>query len=262
MIIGSSSSENLRQVLLKAAGNEAQAAYTKEHQNNPNSLIISVPSGHLSCKRIFFFKWDPDKDDDILRQSIADFISNVIQNVQLHQYTSFAFPAIGCGGHACSVNIVVKTMVKEMKQQIEKRKLAWTVKFVVQPNQQNVYDEFCKQLLSSDHVPSHCQLPSTWQNSNDDQVEYVVLKSTSEYQSIIDTFDTAMKGKYKEIVKLERIQNERWYMQYVAHSKDFQKRLNADTEKRLYHGCPEDAANAIINDGFNRSYAGVNGMSL
>jgi hypothetical protein len=41
-------------------------------------------------------------------------------------------------------------MVREMKQQITNRKLPWTVKFIVQPNQQNVYDEFCKQLLSSD----------------------------------------------------------------------------------------------------------------
>ena len=110
------------------------------------------------------------------------------------------FPAIGCGGHACSVNVVVKTMVKGMKQHIEKRKLAWTVKFIIEPNQHNVYDEFCKQLLSSDHVPSHFQLPSTWENINDDQVRYVVPKSTSEYRSIIDNFHTAMKGKYKEIV--------------------------------------------------------------
>ena len=262
MIIGSSSSENLRQALLTAAGNEVQEAYTKEHQNNPNSLIISVPPGHLPCKRIFFLKWNPHRDDDILRQSIADFISNVTQNVQLHQFTSIAFPAIGCGGHACSINVVVKTMVKEMKQQIEKRKLPWTVRFVIEPNQQNVYDEFCKQLLSSDRVTNHYQLPLTWQNPNDDQVRYVVPKSTNEYQSIIGNFETAMKGKCKEIIKLERIQNERWYMQYIAHSKDFQKRLNTDTENRLYHGCPEEAANAIIHDGFNRSYAGVNGMSL
>ncbi|CAF4220377.1 unnamed protein product, partial [Rotaria magnacalcarata] len=32
-----------------------------------------------------------------------------------------------------------------------------------------------------------------------------------------------------------------------------------DTEKRLYHGCPEQAANAIIVEGFNRSYAGEHG---
>lgn len=68
-----------------------------------------------------------------------------------------------------------------------------------------------------------------------------------------------MKGKYVQIVRIERIQNERCYMQYLAHLVDFNKRLNMDTERRLYHGCPQDAANSIINDGFNRRFAGVNG---
>jgi hypothetical protein len=48
-------------------------------------------------------------------------------------------------------------------------------------------------------------------------------------------------------------------MQYLAHHEDFKKRLSTDTEKRLYHGCPEQAANSIIEDCFNRSFAGVNG---
>jgi hypothetical protein len=71
-----------------------------------------------------------------------------------------------------------------------------------------------------------------------------------------------MKGKYKEIIRIERIQNERWYMQYLAHSRDFKQRLSEDTEKRLYHGCPDVAANSIIEDCFNRSFAGVNGISF
>ncbi len=71
-----------------------------------------------------------------------------------------------------------------------------------------------------------------------------------------------MKGKYTQIIRVERIQNERWYMQYLAHDKDFKRRLNTDTEKRLYHGCPEQAANSIIEDCFNRSFAGVNGKFI
>jgi hypothetical protein len=69
-----------------------------------------------------------------------------------------------------------------------------------------------------------------------------------------------MKGKYTQIIQIERIQNERWHTQYSAHSRDFKKRLNTNTEKRLYHGCPEDAANSIMEDCFNRSLAGVHGM--
>jgi len=68
-----------------------------------------------------------------------------------------------------------------------------------------------------------------------------------------------MKGKFKNIIKIERIQNERWYFQYLVHKKEFFKRLNHNTEKRLYHGCPEKVLNSIIEDCFNRSFAGVNG---
>jgi hypothetical protein len=147
-----------------------------------------------------------------------------------------------------------------MKEQIQKRKLPWKIKFIIQPNQQNVYDEFCKQLLSSDNASIDYHIPSTWQNSKEDQMRLIVPKNTDEYKSIIKTFDEGMRGKYKEIIKLERIQNERWYMQYMAHSKDFKKRLNEDTEIRLYHGCPDQAADLIIHDCFNRSFAGVNGI--
>jgi hypothetical protein len=152
-------------------------------------------------------------------------------------------------------------MVREMKEQIQKRKLPWKVKFIIQPNQQNVSDEFCKQLVSSDHASSGYQIPLQWQNSREDQLRHIVPINADEYKSIVNNFDKMMKGKYKQIIKLERIQNERWYMQYMVHSKDFQKRLNEDTEKRLYHGCPEEAANSIIHDCFNRSFAGVNGIS-
>jgi hypothetical protein len=187
---------------------------------------------------------------------------NVIQNVLSHNYTSIAFPAIGCGEHACSVDIVVKTMIREMKKEIQKRKLPWTVKFIIEPNQQNVYDEFYKQLLSSDSPSDSYEIPSTWERTDDDQIRVIVSKKTDEYKSIISKFDEAMKGKYTEIIKLERIQNERWYMQYMAHAKDFKKRLKEDTEKRLYHGCQDHSADAIIKDCFNRSFAGVNGIIL
>ncbi|CAF2644765.1 unnamed protein product [Rotaria sp. Silwood2] len=68
-----------------------------------------------------------------------------------------------------------------------------------------------------------------------------------------------MKGNYTQIIKLERIQNRTWFIQYLAHSQEFEKRLKKNTEKHLYHGCPEQAANSIIDTYFNRSFGGVNG---
>ena len=71
----------------------------------------------------------------------------VVHNVISHKFQSIAFPAIGCGEHGCSVNIVVETMVSEIKAQLKKRSLPWKVTFVVQPGREHVYDEFSKQIF-------------------------------------------------------------------------------------------------------------------
>jgi O-acetyl-ADP-ribose deacetylase (regulator of RNase III) len=149
VIVGSSSSGILRRTIINAAGNEIQIAYNNEYKNNPNSLLIVTPPGALLCKRIFFIKWEPAADEEILRQSLVDVMWNVVQHVITYKFTSIAFPAIGCGKHGCSIDVVVKTMVKEMKEQLMKRNLPWTVKFLLQPDQQNIYDEFCNQLLTT-----------------------------------------------------------------------------------------------------------------
>ncbi|CAF1074783.1 unnamed protein product [Rotaria sordida] len=149
-IIGNSSSIALQDTIIKAAGDEVETAYEIEYRCNPNSILISTPPGKLPCQRIFFLRWEPDADDSILRQSIIDFIWNIIQNVISCNYTSIACPAIGCGGYGCSVDIVVKTIVQEIKNQLKTRNLALTVKFVIRPEQQNIYDEFCKQVLASE----------------------------------------------------------------------------------------------------------------
>ena len=95
--------------------------------------------------------------------------------------------------------------------------------------------------------------------SKENNTRFVVPNTTDEYKSISNNFNKTIQGKCTQIIRIERIQNERWYMQYLAHSRDFQNRLNTDTEKRLYHGCPEQAAQSIIEGCFNRSYAGING---
>jgi len=238
----------------------------------------------LPCKRIFFIKWVPVTDEAILRQSLIDLVWAIIQNVMAHNFTSLAFPAIGCGKHNCSVDIVVKTLVKEMRNQLTIRSLPFQVRFIIQPNAQHIYDEFCKQLVgkptsnfsekkntcmnsSSFFVVDTIQhtkyeLPSTWEKANENKIFFQLSNTSEEYKTIAVRFNQAMTGKYTSIIQIERIQNERWYIQYLAHSHNFKERLNEDTEKSLFHGCPEQAARLISEDCFNRSFAGVNGKSL
>jgi hypothetical protein len=103
------------------------------------------------------------------------------------------------------------------------------------------------------------QLPSTWEKSKENKMRFELSTTSDEYKSILTNFDQAMKGKYTTIIRIERIQNERWFIQYLAHGQNFKTRLNKDTEKTLYHGCPEHAVHSIMEDCFNRSFAGVNG---
>ncbi|UJR30282.1 hypothetical protein I4U23_017820 [Adineta vaga] len=194
IIVGSSSSTALLEGIFRAAGSAVRTEYMNEQKNDPNAVLISTIPGSLS-------------------------LSTVIVHVISYRFTSIAFPAIGCGKHGCSVDVVVKTMVKEIKNQLTLRNYPLTVKFVIEASQQGLYDEFCRQVLKKE-------------NRN-----------------------------YTKIVRIERIQNEQWYLQYFAHSEGFKKRLHQNTEKILYHGCPEIAANSIIKKCFDRNFSGVNGTA-
>ncbi|CAF1254970.1 unnamed protein product [Rotaria sordida] len=83
VIVGSSSSHILKRAIMNAAGSDVQMAYAKEYKSNPDSLTLSISSGQLPCKRIFFVKWEPNTDKEVLQQSIVDLIWNVIQNIIL-----------------------------------------------------------------------------------------------------------------------------------------------------------------------------------
>ncbi|CAF1257309.1 unnamed protein product [Rotaria sordida] len=172
VIVGSSSSHILKRAIMNAAGSDVQMAYAKEYKSNPDSLTLSISSGQLPCKRIFFVKWEPNTDKEVLQQSIVDLVWNVIQNIILYKFTSVAFPAIGCGKHGCSKEILVKTMVREIKNQLKMRNLPLTVKFVIEPEQPEIYDEFCKQVLSSQEdlsTSNSHELPSTWVQSTENR---------------------------------------------------------------------------------------------
>ena len=70
--------------------------------------------------------------------------------------------------------------------------------------------------------------------------------------------------QYNQIVKIERIQNPFLHAQYVAKKKTMDKHNASNTvnERELFHGCPGDVAQKIGHHGFNRSFAGKNGMQL
>ncbi|CAM2721829.1 unnamed protein product [Rotaria socialis] len=265
-IVVSSSSDILKQLIIIEGGEQVYESYEKENKLNPNSLLISCPSGNLLCKRIFFVKWNPNENEFILQQSINDFINILIQNLLSYNYKSIALPLIGSNHKNISTPIVIKTIINQFIYQIKSRNLSINIKFIILPDQDQIYQEFYQQLLHSheqqdNQLINYDEIPSTWDLSDETRNRFIVSFHLNEYKTVHDEFNQLMKGKIKKIIQIERIQNQRWYFQYLAHKKDFFKRLNKNTEKRLYHASKFKLNNSIINDCFNRSFAGLHGLN-
>lgn len=168
MIAASSSSENLTQILLHAAGKDAADSFNQQQKANPNSLIIVTPPGDLRCKQLFFLKWEPNNnnDDELLKQSIDDLIHNLVQNLLSYNFTSIAFPAIGCGEYGFNLNVLIKALVRSFRYQLIKRRLSWTIHFVIEPQHQQIFDEFSRQILASNQSHSFVFLVASTLKTN------------------------------------------------------------------------------------------------
>ena len=93
---------------------------------------------------------------------------------------------------------------------------------------------------------------------------YVVdLKQASpEYKKVEQAFSRTMGvAGGQGIVKIQRIQNQKLYSQYIAR-KSFIDKTNPEghkNEETLFHGCDGKVTNHINHEGFNRNFAGKNG---
>ena len=119
--------------------------------------------------------------------------------------------------------------------------------------------ETCQNTGEERHVKRHVTtiFPSNWVGQKEDTDKFSVDKDAPEYKSIRALFDKTMSGKYTGIVRIDRIQNKQWYTQYNSY-KSFSSQQ--DTERQLFHGCPQSSAKLIIRSFFNRSFAGANGL--
>ncbi|CAF1260034.1 unnamed protein product, partial [Didymodactylos carnosus] len=352
-------STKLRAAVINVAGNQVAQEFTTQ-SSSPQAIVTS--SGTLNCKKILFLHWQPENDRTLLKQSVSRFVLEGIAYATANNYTSISFPAIGCGNFGCSIDDISQMMIDAAKQQLVKLQTNLQVSFVIFPQQQQVYDEFCKCInpkQSSIHegVTSHIkrammnvfskdgggsqrestplkimmfdkdgviwsfesnngwekyslkstgeledayqfkqqwvdiinenmercrvhfdgnmreecgqrvrqvrrvlnnqQLPDTWEQSDSKRVSLKI--NSSEYISILQQFNNTMTGKYTQIIKIERIQNERWWRQYAVERDEYKRKFpTLNYEKALFHGCPNDSANLIIEQCFNRSFAGAN----
>ena len=108
--------------------------------------------------------------------------------------------------------------------------------------------------------------PLTWEDMPPNSSLHIVLldSKSSEYAGVKQKFDLSMQGQYKKIVKIERIQNPALYIQFVGRKKQMDKQnpQGHQNERLLFHGTSVDTCPKINQNGFNRSFAGKNGIAL
>ena len=107
-------------------------------------------------------------------------------------------------------------------------------------------------------------MPADPTTKREDRVYIVDLDpGCSEYQGALKMFHETMTPglEYKNIIKIQRIQNPTLYGQYIARKKEMDKQncQGHQNERRLFHGTSADTVPKINKQGFNRSYAGKNG---
>lgn len=79
-----------------------------------------------------------------------------------------------------------------------------------------------------------------------------------EFRRVADDFD----GGAPSIVRIDRIENTTWLMQYLNQKNIVDTRLgHSNTEKLLFHGCPYGAAEQILEQAFDHNRIGRNGKS-
>lgn len=138
------------------------------------------------------------------------------------------------------------------------------VLFIIEQRKQTVYDTFhqyCKVKKYFSEIQLRIDgLPLHWGIVNNTSAKRVdVHASSEEYQTISNDFISSISTSTAvNVVRIQRIQNERLYRQHLIEKKYFDGILKQDTQRILYHGCANDnnILNSIVDHGFDRSRAG------
>ena len=111
------------------------------------------------------------------------------------------------------------------------------------------------------------ETPKTWEKMSIDphtqkqtMCQLFSLKNTSqEYMGVHQKFASTVPAQ--KIISIQRVQNTMLYGQYSARKKAMENLFPLSTkyENLLFHGTRADTCQKINFQGFNRSFAGLNG---
>ena len=112
------------------------------------------------------------------------------------------------------------------------------------------------------------ELPSNWdpmpKDYSGNEAPYHIVKlshSSTEFQDVQRNVLISARGRIREIKSIKRIQNPQLYLPYMIKKKEMEK-SHTSRERLLFHGTSKDNCQAINHHGFNRSFAGKNGMCV
>ncbi len=140
-IVVCSSSDILRESVIQAAGPFVRDAYEQRKNLKIEHQSFAVQCSNLPCKQILFLPWTPRGQQHVFNEfTIKKFMSEAIAYVLSQNYTSIAFPAIGCGQFGLNVDFIAETMINHVK--IEGYPL--NIKFIIHPKSNDVFNAFRK----------------------------------------------------------------------------------------------------------------------
>ena len=120
-----------------------------------------------------------------------------------------------------------------------------------------------ERLSSSQMLAQQMKVPSTWSTLNDPLVaERIALSAGSERDRVTAAFMKTL-GSHVQVIDVERIQNLSLWRSYATKRWDIISREGRASQARyervwLFHGTDEVTAEKIVQQGFNRIFAGRN----
>ncbi|XP_067945719.1 uncharacterized protein [Watersipora subatra] len=169
----------------------------------------------------------------------------------------------------------IEKLTQEEVDDIYKKAVNKNLEILFQLDKTNIWLEGLKDDVNSMkeeinlilHKKSVSALPVYWdQTAAARDRGHVDLKaSCEEFKKVMRKFEETSGGTDISVIKILRIQNEELYTQYEAQKNKVKKELRDDNsysiETQLWHGTSVESTKQICAHGFNRSFAGKNGVA-
>uniref|UniRef100_A0A803JCC2 Poly [ADP-ribose] polymerase n=1 Tax=Xenopus tropicalis TaxID=8364 RepID=A0A803JCC2_XENTR len=271
-VIVSSSNQNftlklgVSKAILEAAGPSVDTECALSRAQ-PHKGFIVTRGGNLQCKWILHVVGSTDTTQ------IKSSVIEALKECGRLKAKSVAFPAIGTGVGAAPASAVADAMLGAVEDYVTSQPVQSLQEVKIIIFQQQVLNEFYTSMkrkegsnpsapkLLPGQIPWALPFPDYW-----DEMETVLYKEVpldpagKEYKQVEALVQRSCAVK---ILTITRIQNKHLWQNYQIRKQSIDaKNKQWVNEKQLFHGTQELTIKSINQNGFNRSYAGMNAASF